>query len=274
MGFLEDIIARKTVEVAEAKKRIPLDDIIRACSQMRPAVSLKEALVNGPAPRIIAEIKRSSPSKGRIRPDLDAARTAREYRDNGAAAISVLTDGPGFGGSISDLRDVYRAVGSVRITQRNNAGMTPILRKDFLIDPYQVWESRAAGADAVLLIVAALGAEKLDAMMEEIAHAGMEALVETHDEEEMRMAADAGAGIIGINNRDLRTFKVDPRKAVQLAPLAPKEAALVIESGMKSQEDVRDYIRHGFRNFLIGEALMMAPDIGGRLKEFVHCTQS
>ena len=267
MSFLDDIITRKVIEVEQSRKRIPMEDLIRACASLPPVVSLKDALANGAAPRIIAEIKRASPSRGPIRPDIDAATIAREYMDHGAAAISVLTDGPGFGGSLDDLRDAHRVV----VAARNAA--IPILRKDFLIDPYQVWEARETGADAVLLIVAALGSKKLKLMLDEASRAGMVALVEVHKEDEMRIAADAGAQIIGINNRDLKTFKVDTQMAVKLAPLAPKDAIMVVESGIKSPEDIQRYLEHGFRAFLIGEALMMAPDIGARLKEFVSCAR-
>jgi len=264
MSFLDDILARKAKEVEKAGKARSLEDLEKACASLPPVSSLKEALLDGAPPRIIAEIKRASPSRGAISPDLDAAKTAMLYCDHGAAAISILTDGPGFMGSLDDVREAARA-----LKEKNDRA--PILRKDFLIDPYQVWEARDAGADAVLLIVAALGKDKLVEMTAEVKRAGLEALVEAHDEEEMRIAAEVGAGIVGINNRNLRTFDVDPDTTLRLAPMAPEGSVLVVESGIRSPEDIRRYIDKGFRAFLIGEALVAAPDPGARLEEFLSC---
>jgi len=266
MAFLEDILARKAVETTEARKRVSMDKMLEACETMDEVASLKGALDSGEAPRIIAEIKRKSPSRGALKEDLDAQKTTVIYMRNGAAAISVLTDGPGFGGSLEDLRKARNALGD---RLRGDGG--PVLRKDFLVDPYQVYEARAAGADAVLLIVAALGGANLEKMITHAKRAGMEALVEVHNELEMQIAADSGADILGINNRNLRTFEVDPDTTLRLAPLAPAGVTLVAESGIRSPEDIKRYMSNGFRAFLIGEALVTAPDVGARLKEFASC---
>ncbi len=259
MSFLDDILTRKALEVEEARKHLPLDKLKESCASLPPVASLKNALLDGSAPRIIAEIKRASPSRGKLRPNIDATEFARIYRNNGAAAISVLTDGPGFAGSLDDLRKTHQIA------------QVPVLRKDFLIDPYQLWEAREAGADAALLIVAALGADKLEMMMAEANRAEIETLVEVHDEEEMQIAARAGAEVVGINNRNLRTFDVDPEMTFKLAPLAPEGSVPVVESGIKSAKDVRRYIEKGLRAFLIGKALVTAPNPGERLAEFVSC---
>ncbi len=265
MSFLDEIIRRKDEEVKKVTEFIPLDWLRNRCASLAAVQSLKKALVEGSPPRIIAEIKRASPSKGILRPDLDAGLTAQQYMQAGAAAISVLTDGPGFQGGIEDLVKVR---GTVNFMEDMNV---PVLRKDFVVHPYQVWEARGSGADAVLLIVAALGKSKLPEMMEEVESAGMEALVEVHDEDEMQIAIEAGARVIGINNRNLNTFEVDPEVANRLAPMAPEDAVLVAESGIKSPENLKEYMDKNIRAFLVGEALVTAPDPGGRLKEFLSC---
>lgn len=263
MSFLDEIVLRKVREVEKVTEFIPLDWLRNRCASLAGTTSLREALVEGSPPRIIAEIKRASPSKGILRPDLDAGLTAQQYMQAGAAAISVLTDGPGFQGGIEDLVKVR---GTVNFVEDINV---PVLRKDFIVHPYQVWEARGAGADAVLLIVAALGEGKLTEMMKEVGNAGMEALVEVHDEDEMQIALDAGAQIVGINNRNLHTFEVDPEVANRLAPMTPDEVVPVVESGIKSPEDVKSYMNNNIRAFLVGEALVTAPDPGERLKEFL-----
>jgi len=242
---------------------IPLDWLRNRCASLAATTSLAESLAGGRPPRIIAEIKRASPSKGMLRPDLDAGLTAQQYIQAGAAAISVLTDGPGFHGGIEDLVKVR---GVVNFMEDMNV---PVLRKDFIVFPYQVWEARGAGADAVLLIVTALGKSKLKEMMGEVESAGMEALVEVHDEDEMKIAVDAGARVIGINNRNLRTFEVDRDVAMRLAPAAPEDVVLVAESGISSPEDLKYYMENNIRAFLVGEALVSAPHPGERLREFM-----
>jgi indole-3-glycerol phosphate synthase len=205
-------------------------------------------LVPGDPPGIIAEIKRASPSRGWIRKELDAADTARAYVRGGACAVSVLTEGRFFGGSLADLSAASAACGDV-----------PALRKDFLLDDYMIAESRAHGADFVLLIVAVLGKET-GRMLRSARAFGMEALVEVHDEAEMELAAEAGASVIGINNRNLATLEVDLDTSRRLLPLAPEGAVKVVESGIASPEEVRRLHALGADAFLVGEALVRAGD--------------
>ena len=202
----------------------------------------------GEPPGIIAEIKRASPSKGWIRKGLDAAETARAYARGGACAVSILTESRFFGGSLADLRAAGDACGSL-----------PALRKDFLLDEYMIAESRAWGADLVLLIVAVLG-EGTERMIRTAAGYGMEALVEVHDEAEMELAVRSGATIIGINNRDLSTLRVDLDTSRRLLPLAPRDAVKVVESGISSPDDVRRFRSLGADAFLVGEALVRSGD--------------
>jgi indole-3-glycerol phosphate synthase len=202
----------------------------------------------GAGPRIIAEVKRRSPSKGAIKEGADPAAVARAYEAGGAAAVSVLTDARYFGGSLDDLVAVRAAVG------------LPVLRKDFIIDAYQLAESAAAGADAVLLIVRALPGDRLPRLLAEARRLGIEALVEVHDAAEMAAAAAAGATVVGINNRDLGTFTVDTGLTVRLAPLAPRGAVVVSESGIAAPADIAKLTAAGAAAFLVGESLMRAGD--------------
>lgn len=237
-GVREELEARKAAaspaDVAEQARRNVRRRGLRA--------------VPGEAPGIIAEIKRASPSKGWIRKELDAAETARAYARGGACAVSILTENRFFGGSLADLRSASDACGSV-----------PALRKDFLLDEYMIAESRAWGADLVLLIVAILG-EETERMIRTAAGYGMEALVEVHDEAEMELAVRSGAAIIGINNRDLSTLRVDLDTSRRLLPLAPRDAVKVVESGISSPEDVRRFQALGADAFLVGEALVRRGD--------------
>jgi indole-3-glycerol phosphate synthase len=210
----------------------------------------QRALRRGPwdPPGIIAEIKRASPSRGWIRKELDAAETARAYVRGGACAVSVLTEGRFFGGSLADLSSASASCGDV-----------PALRKDFLLDDYMIAESRAHGADLVLLIVAVLGKET-GRMLRSAREFGMEALVEVHDEAELEVAAEAGASILGINNRSLATLKVDLDTSRRLLPLAPGGVVKVVESGISSPEEVRRLHALGADAFLVGETLVRAGD--------------
>lgn len=212
----------------------------------------------GEGPGIIAEIKRASPSRGWIRKDLDAADTARIYAAAGACAISVLTERRFFGGSLQDLSDASAAAGGV-----------PVLRKDFVLDEYMLAESRANGADLVLLIVAVLGA-KTKEMVRLAATYGLEALVEVHTEDEMAVAAQSGATIVGINNRDLSSFAVDLETAARLLPLAPAGALKVVESGVSSAAQVERFHAMGADAFLVGETIVRAPDAAAAIRTLVH----
>ena len=197
---------------------------------------------------VIAEIKRASPSKGKIREDVDPARYAEMYQEGGAAAISVLTDNYFFGGSLTDLR-----------AARNAAGL-PVLRKDFLICPYQIYESAAIGADAVLLIVRALSPELLKDLLALCGSLGLDALVEAHDEREFDTAADAGARLIGVNNRDLGTFITDIATSVSLAGRIGPGQVMVSESGIHGRPEIERLLNAGIWNFLIGESIMRSED--------------
>lgn len=256
-NFLDQILACKREEVAAARRRLaPLELIRRAMDTPKPRGFIK-FLTAGRAPRIIAEIKRKSPSKGNINPGLDAVEVARTYEEAGAAAISVLTDKPRFGGSLDDLSAVRKAVS------------LPLLRKDFIIDPYQIWEARLHGADAALLIVAALPWESLKECMKVAKDAGLDTLVEAHTQSELTRAMDAKAKLIGLNSRNLRTFNVDRTLAIRLRPQIPENKPVVVESGIKSRADIDEYMSMGYNIFLIGEALTGAPDIGEALRDMV-----
>jgi indole-3-glycerol phosphate synthase len=258
--ILTEILAHKRDEVARARSVRPPEDVA-AQARLAPAAArrFREAVRDGPAPRIVAEIKRRSPSRGEIRPGFDAVGCAKAYADAGAAAISVLTDERYFGGSLDDLAAVRREVS------------LPLLRKDFVVDAYQLDEARAAGADAVLLIVAAFEPSgHIRALAELRARAteiGLDALVEVHDESELEAALAAGADLVGINNRDLRTFEVDLAVTERLAARVPAGVAVVAESGIFTNRDVRRLEAAGAHAFLVGEALMRQADVGLALGE-------
>lgn len=243
--FLSQMVAGARERVLAAREHTPLARPLSG----GPIGRLREALAGRPAGElaVIAEVKRRSPSKGDIAPRLDAAAQAQAYAAAGADAISVLTEPTRFGGSLDDLRAVSAAVG------------LPVLRKDFIIDAYQVWEAAAAGAAAVLLIAAALDADVLAAMLAECSACGLDALVEVHDEDDLLRAELAGATIIGINNRDLRSLSVDLAVTERLAPLAAAGTLLVSESGISAAADACRAARAGARAVLVGEALVRTP---------------
>jgi indole-3-glycerol phosphate synthase len=198
---------------------------------------------------LIAEHKRRSPSAGLIREDLALQDVVGAYERGGAAALSILTEGPNFGGSLDDLRAARRA------------STLPLLRKDFIVDPYQVHESFAAGADAILLIVAALAPHDLRALHAEATELGLNALVEVHDERELEAALELGAAIIGVNNRDLKTLEVDTRQTFELLPRVAGRAITVSESGFSRPDQLDELAEAGVDAVLIGEALMRSPDV-------------
>ena len=258
MDILSEIIASKRSGLETSKRALPLEEL-RGTALSARANAKAHALRNvlaGNAINIIAEFKRRSPSKGMIRENADAATLARSYESAGAAAISVLTEENYFAGSLADLLAV-RAQVSI-----------PILRKDFVFDEWQVHESAAAGADALLLIVAALDDETLGRLLtltEE--KLGMDALVEVHTREEMERAVAQGAKLIGVNNRDLRTFDVSTETSLQLARFAPADTVLVSESGL-TPDEVPNLRAAGYSGFLIGETLMRAADPERQLRAF------
>jgi len=252
--ILDEILAHKRGEVAASKAAISAEEMAeRARSQCSAPRGLREALTAGPGPRVIAEIKRRSPSRGEIRADFDPVVIAAAYAAAGAAAISVLTDEHYFGGQLAYLAAV-REVAAI-----------PILRKDFAIDPYQIDEARVHGADAVLLIVAAFAGpgepERLSRLHQHAVDLGLGVLVEVHDEAELELALGLGAELVGINNRNLATFEVDLATTERLAGRVPEGVVLVAESGIFTPDDIQRLERAGAQAFLVGESLMRETDV-------------
>jgi indole-3-glycerol phosphate synthase len=255
--ILDKIVDHKRLELVERRQARPIDALeaeARAASPARDAV----AALQTRGVSLIAEIKRASPSKGLLHPDLDPTDLAHTYEDNGAAAISVLTDQRFFQGSLDDLRLVREAVN------------VPVLRKDFVFDPYQVYEARAAGADLVLLIVAILSDQELAALYRLVRDLHMSALIEVHDEGELARALAVGPCIVGINNRDLHTFTVDLGTTARLRPQVPDDVVLVSESGVHTPKDVERLAALGADAMLVGESLVKAQDVGAQVRELVN----
>jgi indole-3-glycerol phosphate synthase len=236
----------------------PLGASHPAVTRAPPVRPFGEALVRPGRLNVIAEHKRRSPSRGAIREDLVPSDVARGYEAAGAAAISVLTDEPFFGGRLAHLEEVRRATA------------LPVLRKDFVLDPWQVWESRAAGADAILLIVAVLTDPELRSLLDVAGEAGLEVLVEVHDRSELDRALAAGSRIVGVNNRDLKTLAVSPLTALSLASSIPDDVVAVAESGIRSSADLVRLRAAGFDAFLVGERLMTAPEPGEALRQLLE----
>lgn len=258
-GSLDRIVDAKGARLSQARLQLPVDELIARCAQVASrAGTFTRNLKRADSINIIAEIKQRSPSKGIICEDFDPLRFALSYEDAGAAAMSVLCEEDYFGGSLDHLRTIRAAT------------ETPLLRKDFLFDDYQLYEARAAGADAVLLIVAILDDGLLSRLLATATELNLDALVEVHTADEMRRAANAGATIIGVNNRDLKTFNVDLRTSLDLAPLAPARAILVSESGIASGEGIQRLRDAGYHAFLIGETFMRAADPGGALRQLIR----
>ncbi|MEX0868425.1 MAG: indole-3-glycerol phosphate synthase TrpC [Nitriliruptoraceae bacterium] len=253
--YLDALLDGARRRVADARVRVPLDALADAARAVASPPSFFDAL-RGPHVAVIAEIKRASPSKGRLAPDVDARALGERYRDAGAAAISVLTEPAQFLGSLDDLASVA------------SLGV-PTLRKDFIVDPYQVWEARLHGAAAVLLIVAALDDETLNELAATADEAGLATLVEVHNEGELARAQRAGAKVIGINARDLHTFAIDRDAFARLRPLIAEGVVAVAESGVRDADDVRRYASLGAGAVLVGESLVTAPDAGSALAALV-----
>jgi indole-3-glycerol phosphate synthase len=254
-GLLEAIVAATRRRVALQARRRPIGEIVSACTRAPRGAAFAAALSETPVPRVIAECKRRSPSRGVLRRDYDAADIAASYEVAGAAAISVLTEPTFFDGDVAHLRAVRARVA------------LPLLRKDFIVTPYQVVEAREAGADAVLLIVAALDGESLGQLHGLAVENGLAALVEVHDERELERALDAGARIIGVNSRNLRTLQVDLDVARRLAPRVPRGVLAVAESGVKMPGDLDELGALGYAAFLVGERFMTAADPGAALAD-------
>lgn len=252
--MLDKIIAQKREGVEQRKKAAPLAYLQERIGGQKPPLDLAPAL-RGDHIRLIAEVKKASPSRGLLRPNLNPTELARTYAEGGAAAISVLTEENYFMGSIEHLAAIREVVG------------LPLLRKDFIFDPYQVYESRAYGADALLLITALLGQGQLEEMISLSHGLGLRCLVEVHNENEVERAVLSGAEIIGINNRDLNSFAVDINTTHRLRSLVPKERVLVSESGIRSQRDMEGLERCRVDAVLVGEALVTASDIRAKMRE-------
>jgi indole-3-glycerol phosphate synthase len=257
-SVLVAILERTRERVAEARRQRPLAELRAAARQAPAARSFASALERAGRVNVIAEHKRRSPSRGAIREDLAPGDVAHRYEQAGAAALSVLTDEEFFGGRLEHLAEARARVG------------LPVLRKDFVVDAWQIWEARAAGADAVLLIVAALDDAALQGLLAVAGEAGIDALVEVHDGRELERALGAGARIVGVNNRDLTTLAVTLETALSLASAIPKDVVAVAESGIRSGRDVRVLREAGFAAFLVGEHLMSAPDPGAALRQLIQ----
>lgn len=275
--ILDTILEHKHGEVAERRSRVPVAELKARLADASPTRGFAHALR---APQLmtpgsdgmvdvvgetewaeklalIAEVKKASPSAGIIRADFDPVEIARIYEANGASCLSVLTDERFFQGH----DDYFRAV--------REAVSIPMIRKDFTVDPYQIYETRALGADAILLIVAALTPSQIRDFLGIAAEVGLDALVEVHTEEEMHLAVDAGASLVGINSRDLKRFVTDLATVERLAPMAPPGSTLVAESGIKTPEDVERVRRAGAHAILVGESLMRQSDIGAAVRELM-----
>lgn len=249
-NVLDAIVARKRREVAEAREAVPLAELERRLAEAPPPRDFRGALVAAGPVALIAEFKRRSPSAGEIRPGATVADVVSAYAAAGAACLSVLTDGPGFGGSLADL------------VAARAAAPLPVLRKEFVVDPYQVLEARVHGADAVLLIAECLDDCLLRGLHARILELGMTPLVELHDAENLPRVLDAGAEVVGINNRDLRTMTTDIAHVLRLREQVPADRLLVAESGIRCRADVLQLEAAGIGAMLVGESLLTAADPG------------
>ncbi|MBT2115776.1 indole-3-glycerol phosphate synthase TrpC [Dyella sp. LX-66] len=255
--ILQRILTRKTEEIAERSARLPLAELkarLADATETRPFADAVEAKIEADLPAVIAEVKKASPSKGVIRADFDPASIARSYELAGAACLSVLTDKDFFQGSEEFLR------------QAREACSLPVLRKDFVIHPYQVYEARAIGADCILLIVAALEDSELEDLSMQAAELDMDVLCEVHDAEELERAQALPVRLIGVNNRNLRTFETTLDTSIELRELMDYNRILVAESGIHTPDDVERLRDAGINAFLVGEAFMRAQDPGSELK--------
>ena len=253
MTILDDIVAAKRIELEKQRSEVPLAALKELASAQEPALSLSHALT-GDRVRLIAEVKKASPSKGVFQEEFNPVGLAQTYAASGAAAISVLTDSH-FQGTLEHL---------TAIKQATRARAVPVLRKDFIFDPYQVYEARAAGADAFLLIVAILSPAHIVELHSLGESLGMQSLVEVHDEAELTIAVDAGANIIGINNRNLHTFVTDLAVTERLAQRVPRGKVIVSESGIATAKDVERLSQYGVNAVLVGEALLTSADIASQ----------
>lgn len=254
--MLNKIIAQKRKRVKQRKESIPLSSLEERIAQREAPLDLALAL-SGKHTRLIAEVKRASPSRGVLCPDFNPVEIAKTYARGGAAAISVLTESDYFEGSLDYLTAIKKEA------------QLPILRKDFIFDPYQVYETSACGADALLLIVAILSQEQLQELLELSHRFGLKCLVEVHNEDEVERALLSPAKIIGINNRDLTSFAVDLNTTHRLRPLIPQQRIVVSESGIRNRSDVKKLKEWGVNAILVGEALVTANNVETKIKELI-----
>jgi indole-3-glycerol phosphate synthase len=264
MNALTKIVAYKREEVSRAKAGVPLPQLVQAARRQSPPRAFRAALADARAagrPALIAEIKRASPSRGVIRVHFDVAELARAYERGGATCLSVLTDTPSFQGSPADLEMARAACG------------LPVLRKDFILDTYQVVQSRAMGADCILLILAMIGDDNAAELARAAGDWGLDCLVEVHDQVELERAARLGATLIGINNRDLATFETDVETAIGLAPCIPAGAIVVAESGLRYPAELRALAQAGITAYLIGESLMRAENVEEATRRLLEAVQ-
>ena len=259
--ILVKILNRKREEIAERSEKTPLAELkarIETASPVRGFVNAIELTISQAKPAVIAEIKKASPSKGVIRENFDPVAIAKSYEKGGATCLSILTDVDFFKGS-----DEY-------LQQAREACALPVIRKDFIIDPYQVYEARTIGADCILLIVAALSDDQLMDLSDLASYLGLDVLVEVHDEEELQRALTLNTKLIGINNRNLRTFDVSLQTTIDLLPKIPGDRIVVTESAIHSPDDVALMRQHNVNTFLVGEAFMRADDPGVKLAELFN----
>jgi len=257
-NILEKILARKREEISERKAAVPLAELQASLREQEPCRGFAAALsyqIRHKRPAVIAEIKKASPSKGIIRKNFDPAAIAASYAEHGATCLSVLTDQEFFQGYDNFLQ------------QARDACSLPVIRKDFMIDPYQIVESRALGADCVLLIVAALAPAQLQELWAAAKETGLDVLIEVHNSAELKQALQLKPELIGINNRDLQTFKTSLNVTYRLLNEIPDEVAVVTESGILARTDVEEMLDHGVYGFLVGESFMRASDPGAKLQE-------
>ena len=255
--ILDAIIENKKIEVEESKVSLPLESLISGIANIRPPRDFYEAIDHGGQLRIIAEIKKASPSKGVLRGDFDPVKIAGTYEGSGAGCLSVLTEKKYFQGDLGYLAAIRKAVG------------LPLLRKDFIIDEYQIFEARAAGADAILLIAACLDRRQMEDFLGTAEGLGLDVLVESHTLKELDKSLFAGARILGINNRDLASFTVSLQTTFDLLKDIPDDRIVVSESGIRSRDDVVKLEKAGVDAVLVGESLMREKDIGKKVKELL-----
>lgn len=255
--ILDEIIAYKKQELAEAKRRVPVSELKAKAADAGPARGFAKALSQGKEIRLIAEVKKASPSQGVIREDFDPIDIAKTYARSGAHCLSVLTEKKYFQGKLEYLDEIRKAIA------------LPLLRKDFIVEEYQIIEARAAGADAVLLIAACLDHHQIEDFIGIAKETGLDVLVESHTYKELDRALLAGAFLVGINNRDLQSFSVSVRTTLDLLKDIPEDRTVVSESGIRTREDVLQLQQAGVDAILVGESLMRETDIGKKVKELM-----